>query len=166
MLWSGHFIFPCSCCRWPLTDFLESYQTSKSILVVSRFSKAYAVWFCVALLVSGFIEWRMLKQSQKRQDRALFGTLLTLFLAVSGLVVYTYFIQDQDSLEPGRPLETVLMLWSVVPSALLGYFIFRHNFLEIAIRRSFGYPCCHSHPSACLSGQCALSARLSCRYSE
>jgi hypothetical protein len=32
------------------------------------------------------------------------------------------------------------MLWSVVPSALLGYFIFRHNFLEIAIQRSFGYP--------------------------
>ena len=54
--------------------------------------------------------------------------------------MYTYFIQDQDSLEPGRPLETVLMLWSVVPSALLGYFIFRHNFLEIAIRRSLGYP--------------------------
>ena len=61
-------------------------------------------------------------------------------MAISGLVVYTYFIQDQDSLEPGRPLEAVLMLWSVVPSALLGYFIFRHNFLEIAIRRSFGYP--------------------------
>jgi len=70
----------------------------------------------------------------------LFGILLTLFLAIMGLVVYTYFIQDQDSLEPGHPLETVLMLWSVVPSALLGYFIFRHNFLEIAVQRSFGYP--------------------------
>ncbi|HEU0006147.1 MAG TPA: ATP-binding protein [Terriglobia bacterium] len=65
---------------------------------------------------------------------------MTLFLAVMSLVVYTYFIQDQDFLEPGRPLETVLMLWSVVPSALLGYFIFRHNFLEIVIQRTFGYP--------------------------
>jgi hypothetical protein len=82
----------------------------------------------------------MLRSSQKREDRALFGILLTLFLAVMSLIVYTYFFLDQDSLEPGQPLETVLMLWSVVPSALLGYFIFRHNFLEIAIQRSFGYP--------------------------
>jgi signal transduction histidine kinase len=123
-----------------IAEFLDKYHSSKSILVVSRFSQAYAAWFCIALLVSAFIEWRMLQQSQKRQDRALFGILLTLFLAITVLVVYTYFIQDLDSLEPGRPLETVLMLWSVVPSALLGYFIFRHNFLEIAIQRSFGYP--------------------------
>ena len=123
-----------------IADFLESYQPSKSILVVSRYSEAYAVWFCFALLVSAFFEWKMLQRSQKREDRALFGILLTLFLTVMGLVVYTYFIQDPDSLEPGRPLETVLMLWSVVPSALLGYFIFRHNFLEIVIQRTFGYP--------------------------
>ncbi len=103
---------------------------------------------------------RCCRQSQKRQDRALFGTLLTLFLVVTGLVVYTYFIQDQDSLEPGRPLETVLMLWSVVPSALLGYFIFRHNFLEIAIRRSFGYPIAIVILVLVYSGQRALSARL------
>jgi signal transduction histidine kinase len=123
-----------------IADFLPNYHPSKSILVVSRFSEAYAVWFSFALLVSAFFEWNMLRQSRKREDRALFGILLTLFLAIMCLVVYTYFIQDQDSLEPGRPLETVLMLWSVVPSALLGYFIFRHNFLEIAMQRSFGYP--------------------------
>jgi signal transduction histidine kinase len=123
-----------------VAEFLDKYHPSKSILVVSRFSEAYAVWFCFALLVSAFLEWKMLRQSQKRQDRTLFGILLALFLAITVLVAYTYFIQDQDSLEPGRPLETVLMLWSVVPSALLGYFIFRHHFLEIAIQRSFGYP--------------------------
>ncbi|MGH9426228.1 MAG: histidine kinase dimerization/phospho-acceptor domain-containing protein, partial [Terriglobia bacterium] len=123
-----------------IADFPDSYLFSKSILVVSRFSRAYAVWFSFALLVSAFFEWKMLQQSQKRQDRALFGILLTLFVAITGLVVYTYFIQDPDSLEPGRPLEAVLMLWSIVPSALLGYFIFRHNFLEIAIQRSLGYP--------------------------
>lgn len=123
-----------------IADFLEKYQPSKSILAASKFSGAYAAWFSFVLLACAFLEWKMLQQSQKREDRALFRILLTLFLAIMGLVIYTYFIQDQDSLEPGHPLETVLMLWSVVPSALLGYFIFRHNFLEIAIQRSFGYP--------------------------
>ena len=123
-----------------IADFVDRYQTFKSILVTSRFSRPYAAWFSISLLVSVFIEWRMMRQSTKREDRALFGILLTLFLAVIGLVVYAYFIEDPESLEPGHPLETVLMLWSVVPSALLGYFVFRHNFLEIAIQRSFGYP--------------------------
>lgn len=123
-----------------IADFLESYHPSKSILIASRFSHAYAAWFSFALLVSAFFEWKMLRKSEKREDRALFAILLALFLAVVGLVLYTYFIQDQDSLEPGRPLDTVLMLWSVIPSALLGYFIFRHSFLEVAIQRSFGYP--------------------------
>ncbi|HEU0006148.1 MAG TPA: hypothetical protein VFS12_09180 [Terriglobia bacterium] len=47
-----------------IADFLDNYQTSKSILVVSRFSEAYAVWFCFALLLSAFIEWKMLRQSR------------------------------------------------------------------------------------------------------
>ena len=47
-----------------IADFLDNYHPSKSILVVSQFSQAYAVWFCVALLVSAFIEWRMLQQSR------------------------------------------------------------------------------------------------------
>ena len=31
------------------------------------------------------------------------------------------------------------MLWSTIPCALIGYYIFQYNFLEIAIQRSFGY---------------------------
>jgi len=37
-----------------IADFLPNYHPSKSILVVSRFSEAYAVWFSFALLVSAF----------------------------------------------------------------------------------------------------------------
>jgi hypothetical protein len=42
-------------------------------------------------------------------------------------------------LEAGSYFETLLLLWSIVPSALLSYYIFRHNLLEIAIQRSLGY---------------------------
>jgi len=63
------------------------------------------------------------------------------FLSVSLVVLYTYFVDDPtELLQQGSVLEALLLLWSVLPSTLLGYFIFRHNFLEIAIRRSFGYP--------------------------
>lgn len=127
---------------WALADLLDSYNPADPILTLtaSWFSKAYAAWFSLALLVSAFFEWKMLKHSPKREDRVLFSILLVLFVAVAGLVLYTYFGPAEAAIEPGGALEAVLMLWSVVPSALLGYFIFRHNFLEIAIQRSFGYP--------------------------
>ncbi len=125
---------------WALVDFLENYDSAFPILTASDFSKPYAAWFSFALLVSGFFEWKMFQNSLKREDRVLFATLLVLFVVVAGLVLYTYYGPAEVELEPGGVLEAVLMLWSVVPSALLGYFIFRHNFLEIAIQRSFGYP--------------------------
>ncbi len=124
-----------------LLDFVDSWNLEQSLLASPRYARLYAAWFSFALLVSAFLEWRMLRQSQKREERILFGILIALFLAVSALVVHTYYFSSLlDAAESGGFVEAVLMLWSIIPSALLGYFIFRHNFLEIAIQRSFGYP--------------------------
>lgn len=124
-----------------LLDFIETYDTARSILSNSTYAPSYAAWFSFALLASAFVEWKLLRDSQKREERTLFAILISIFLMVAGLVLFTYhFSGSSELLESGGSLEAVLMLWSIIPSALLGYFIFRHNFLEIAIQRSFGYP--------------------------
>jgi signal transduction histidine kinase len=123
-----------------LLDFVENYDPERSVLASSRYAQHYAAWFSLSLLVSSFFEWKMLRESQKREERTLFGILITLFLVVAVLVLRTYFSALSEPLESGGFVEAVLMLWSIIPSALLGYFIFRHNFLEIAIQRSLGYP--------------------------
>jgi len=124
-----------------LLDFVENWNQDRSLLASPQYARPYSAWFSFALLASAFLEWKMLRQSQKREERILFGILITLFLLVAALVVHTYYFSSPpEAAESGGFVEVVLMLWSIIPSALLGYFIFRHNFLEIAIQRSFGYP--------------------------
>ena len=125
---------------WALADFLKSYDPVRSILTATVFARPFAAWFGFSLLASVFIEWRMLQQSQKAQERNLYRVLISIFLAVAGLIFYAYFLSDfHVRVEAGGYFEAWLMLWSIIPSALLGYYIFRYNFLEIAIQRSFGY---------------------------
>jgi signal transduction histidine kinase len=132
--------FPLPLLPLALPEFLDSYNPGKSILAASAYAQPFAAWFSFSLVASAVIEWRLLQHSRKPQERNLFRVLIVIFLSVAGLVLYAYWISDfQVQLEAGSYFETLLLLWSIVPSALLGYYIFRHNFLEIAIQRSLGY---------------------------
>jgi signal transduction histidine kinase len=132
--------FPLPLLPLALPEFLDSFNSGKSILAASSYAQPFAAWFSFSLVASAVIEWRMLQHSRKPQERNLFRALIVIFLSVAGLVLYTYWISDfQVQLEAGSYFETLLLLWSIIPSALLGYYIFRHNFLEIAIQRSLGY---------------------------
>ena len=87
------------------------------------------------------VELKILFQIKAREERILFTILILIFLSVACLFFYAYFISDfYVQLQSGETLEAVLMLWSILPSALLGYYVFRHSFLEIAVRRGIGFP--------------------------
>jgi signal transduction histidine kinase len=132
--------FPLPLLALALPEFIDSYDPRKSILAASAYAQPFAAWFSFSLVASAVIEWKMLQHSRKFQERNLFRALIVIFLSVAGLVLYAYWISDfQVQLEAGGYFETLLLLWSIVPSALLGYYIFRHNFLEIAMQRSLGY---------------------------
>ena len=61
-------------------------------------------------------------------------------MTVAVLVFLVYWVYDHRSPEQiDGSIETILLLWSNIPSALLGYYIFRYNFLETAIQRSLGF---------------------------
>lgn len=124
-----------------LAEFLDKYRSSKDILVGSTLSQPFAAWFSFSLLASAFLEWRMLRETRNHNERNLFKTFILIFLFVAGLVSYAYLISDfHTELEQGGYLEALLMLWSIIPSVLFGYHVFRNNFLEVAIQRSLGYP--------------------------
>lgn len=121
-------------------DFITTHEPDQSILAATAYARPFAAWFVLSLTISAFIDWRMLLQSQSAQRRNLFRTLIIIFLSIAGLISWAYFLADfQTALTQGGGLEALLMLWSTVPCALLGYYIFQYNFLEIAIQRSFGY---------------------------
>jgi len=132
--------FPLPLLALALPEFIDSYNSRKSILAASAYAQPFAAWFSFSLVASAVIEWRMLQHSRKPQERNLFRALIVIFLSMAGLVLYAYWTSDfQTRLKAGSYFETLLLLWSIVPSALLGYYIFRHNFLEVPIQRSLGY---------------------------
>ncbi len=122
-------------------NFVASYIPQSSVLAGSKYVQPYAGWFCIALLVSTCIQLKILFQIRAREERILFTILALIFISVASLFFYAYFISDfYVQLQSGGTLEAVLMLWSILPSALLGYYVFRHSFLEIAVRRGIGFP--------------------------
>jgi signal transduction histidine kinase len=138
-LWEIAVYLPLVAFPLALADF-KNYAAEHSILTATAYAKPFAGWFALALAISAVIDWRMMLQTQSPPLRNLFRTLIIIFLSIAGLIVFTYFVLDfQAELNEGDILEAVLMLWSTVPCALLGYYIFQYNFLEIAIQRSFGY---------------------------
>ena len=126
---------------WALQDFIATHNSDQSILATTDFAQPFAAWFALSLIVSAFIDWRMMLQAQRAQLRSLFRALIIIFLSIAALILYSYFLVPdfRTALAKGGVLETLLMLWSTVPCALIGYYIFQYNFLEIAIQRSFGY---------------------------
>jgi signal transduction histidine kinase len=124
---------------WALVDFVQ-YYPAESILTATVYARPFAAWFSFSLLASVFIEWKMFRQRKREEERYLYAVLMIVFLVVAGMVFYGYYVSDfHTRIMTFGYFETMLMLWSIVPSAWLGYYIFRYNFLEIAIQRSLGY---------------------------
>jgi hypothetical protein len=59
------------------------------------------------------------------------------FLFIAVLTTFTYIFGWREFPQLGRYLEMISILASIVPSTVLAYFIYRYNFLELVIRRSF-----------------------------
>jgi signal transduction histidine kinase len=100
---------------------------------------AYGLWLGAALLASFFFEWRFAAEEKDPRLRGFYRALMAFFALASPLVVYTYVFGG-----PGEPLQSVwfatsVMLASILPSALLGYFVLRYNFLEIGGQRNLVY---------------------------
>ena len=124
-----------------LSNFVASYIPQSSVLAGSIYVQPYAGWFCFALIASTGIELKILFQIKTREERILFTVLTLIFLSVAYLFFYAYFISDFNvQLQTGGTFEAILMLWSILPSGLLGYYVFRHSFLEIAVQRGIGFP--------------------------
>jgi len=139
--WEGIVYAPVLFLPFVLIDFVDSYFRQTSILAGSTFVQPYAAWFCLALVASAYFELKILLEIKEREKRVLFAVLILIFLSVACLFFFAYFVSDYYiQLESGGTLEAVLMLWSILPSALLGYYIFRHNFLEVAVQRQIGFP--------------------------
>ncbi|MDE2665605.1 MAG: ATP-binding protein [Acidobacteriota bacterium] len=123
---------------WAFAEFLQAYPVR--ILAPLSYAKPFAAWFVLVLMVCVLIEWRLLRANDRPRERSLYRISIAIFLTVAVLVFLAYWVFDHGSPERmDATVETVLLLWLNLPSGLLGYYIFRYRFFEVAIQRSLGF---------------------------
>ena len=125
----GPFVFPRLLDSPPL-DFLRPG---------SAVGVPYGLWLAAAMLVGAFFNLVFSRRVDDTKQRGFHRALLGYFGIVGPLAIYTYLLGGPR--DPGWSawLATAVMLASVVPSSLLGYFVLRYNFLQIGVQRNLVY---------------------------
>ena len=122
---------------WAFAEFLQAYPVR--ILAPLSYAKPFAAWFALVLIACVLIEWRLLRANDRPRERSLYRISIAIFLTVAVLVFLAYWVFEHGSPERmDATVETILLLWLNLPSGLLGYYIFRYQFFEVAIQRSLG----------------------------
>ncbi len=91
----------------------------------------YILYFSTALLICGWVNVKLARDSPLRILHASLGGVFWLLAAAC---VYSFLIASGGTAE--GIFQPLLLLSSIVPSALAGYWMFRFNFLEAAAQRN------------------------------
>ena len=120
----------------PLYTMLLS-ATAPSVQALAPYVVFYVSWFVVSLLISAAIDMRLARIQEDEPFKHFYKVLGTTLLFIAGLTTFTYILRGREFPLLRGYLEMLGIIASIVPSTVLAYFIYRYNFLELVIRRSF-----------------------------
>jgi signal transduction histidine kinase len=121
---------------YPLSAVLMDPEASP-IQVLSRYMLPYVCWFVTALIISAMIDMRLARIQQDEPFRHFYRVIGTIFSFIAFLTTFTYILGGREFPQLRGYLELISIVSSILPSTILAYFIYRYNFLELVIRRSF-----------------------------
>jgi signal transduction histidine kinase len=96
----------------------------------------FAFWIAYVLLLIALTEVFIARKSENRSERSIMLTLAASFVAVGIVIIAALAFGLGAGTVAGLYLKTVANLGSLLPSALLAYYIYRYRYLEIIIEES------------------------------
>jgi len=96
----------------------------------------FAFWIAYVLLLIAFTEVLIAHRSNNRSERIIMRTLAASFIGVGIVIFAALAFGLGEGTVAGLYLKTVANLGSLLPSALLAYYIYRYRYLEIIIEES------------------------------
>jgi signal transduction histidine kinase len=99
----------------------------------------FTLWDTGALWLSAFLAIKLSRRSTEPRERRFYRTLANIWLAIGAAMLVTFALGARTLPVIGPYLETGVGLSSILPAALLAYYIYRYHYLEIIIRKSFVY---------------------------
>ncbi|HSE40746.1 MAG TPA: ATP-binding protein [Acidobacteriota bacterium] len=105
--------------------------------ILSEYMLPYVCWFVTSLIISAVIDLRLARVQEDEPFRHFYRVIGTIFFFIAILTTFTYILGGREFPWLRKYLEVISIISSILPSTILAYFIYRYNFLELVIRRSF-----------------------------
>ncbi len=106
------------------------------IAKLSQFVLPFAVWIVYSLAVVAITELLVARRAASPSERRILRTLAGSFIAIAVLILAALGLGLGKGTVAGQYLQTFANLGSLLPSALLAYYIYRYRFLELIIKES------------------------------
>src|ERR1051325_7865863 len=106
------------------------------IMKLSSFVLPFALWVVYSLSVVAITELLVARRSTSRSERRILQTLAASFIVIAVLILGSLGFGLGQGTIAGQYLQTLANLGSLLPSALLVYYIYRYRFLELIIKES------------------------------
>jgi len=106
------------------------------IAKLSQFVLPFAVWVVYSLAVVAITELLVARRAASPSERRILRTLAGSFIAIAVLILAALGLGLGKGTIAGQYLQTFANLGSLLPSALLAYYIYRYRFLELIIKES------------------------------
>jgi len=111
-----------------------SYQPM--IAKESSFVLPFSFWVVYSLSVCAITELLVARRSESASERRILLTLAVSFFGIAGLILSALGLGLGRGTTAGLYLQTFANLGSLLPSALLAYYIYRYRYLELIIKES------------------------------
>ena len=106
------------------------------ITKVSSFVLPFAVWVVYSLTICAITELLVARRAASPSERRILRTLAVSFMVIAILILSALGVGLGRGTVAGLYLQTFANLSSLVPSALLAYYIYRYRYLELIIKES------------------------------
>jgi signal transduction histidine kinase len=103
---------------------------------LSFFVIPFAFWIAYVLGLIALTELLIARKSQNRSEKRIMQTLAASFIGVGVVIFAALAFGLGEGTVAGSYLKTIANLGSLLPSALLAYYIYRYRYLEIIIEES------------------------------
>src|SRR6266850_706482 len=106
------------------------------IAKLSVFVLPFALWVVYSLTVVAVTELLVARRAASLSERRILHTLAFSFIVIAVLILSSLGLGLGKGTVAGQYLQTLANLGSLLPSALLAYYIYRYRYLELIIKES------------------------------
>lgn len=103
---------------------------------LSQLLLPFAFWAAYVLCLVAGTDFLIARLSKSQTERRLMRTLAASFLAIAALILAVYAFGLGQGTTTGQYLKTLANLGSLLPTALLAYYIYRYRYLELILKES------------------------------